>query len=173
VIVLVAIIMGTTLGGYAVSGALSEPDGPPVTVGDVVRIFPLSGWERAGDGEVGGVPAVRLTRGTGSLDVLAPVIVSDADTLLRRYVGGVLRPDAEQLTVSEEPEAVELPLGTGLRVDYAGMFKDVPVRIEGQVTAVLTPGGTGVVFDGWGPEGAFAYSLADVEAMVSSSEVVT
>ncbi len=170
-IVLVAVVFG----GYFVAGMLSVPAGPPVIVGSSVAVSPLSGWTATPlePSPVTGVPAERLSRGTGTLDVLAPIPSSDPADLLKRYVSNVLEPDSEQLRVSEDIQTRALPSGdTAARVRYDGMFTNVPTRIEGELTAVVSPDGTGVIFDGWGPEGLFGYALQDIRQMVAGAEVL-
>ncbi len=169
------ILVVVVFGGYFVAGALSGPAGPPVEVGSSVAISPLSGWTATPlePSPVTGVPAERVSRGTGTLDVLAPIPAADPVDLLQRYVRNVLEPHSEQLRVSEDIQTRTLPSGaTAARVRYDGMFVNVPTRIEGEVTAVVGPGGTGVIFDGWGPEGLFGYALQDIRQMVAGAEIV-
>ena len=170
---LVGVILLVVMGGYVLTGALVNRVQDPVSVGDTVLLFPLSEWEVAAQGEAEGVPAMRLTRGTGSLDTLAPLPASEPDALLRSYVTGVLQPAAERLDVSEEIVRFDLSYGTAARVDYVGLFGGARDNwIEGQVTVVVTPDGRGILYDGWGPEGLFGYSLGDIETMIERAEVV-
>ena len=170
-LVLVAVMAFVVLGGYVVTGALSTARGAPVTVGATVTIFPLSEWEVAAEGDLDGIPAMRLTRGTGSLDTLAPISSSDPDEVLRDYVKTVLQPNADRLDVSEEIDHPEVPYGSAARVSYVGLFGERASWIEGQVTVVTTFDGRSIVYDGWGPEGLFGYSLSDIETMIADAEV--
>ena len=171
-LVVAAVLFVVVTGGTITATALSVPAGPPVDVGGVVRVFPLSGWEVAWRGEVKGVPAARLTRGTGNLDVLAPAQGSDPDELLRSYVQEVLKPEARHLRVSEQIERVRLDSGLpGSRLFYVAEFGDRAVQIEGEVTTTVAPSGAGVVFDGWGPAGLFGYASGDIDTMTAASEV--
>jgi hypothetical protein len=52
-----------------------------------------------------------------------------------------------------------------------GTFPGVPAPIEGQVTAIVSGSGVGVVFDGWSPSGLLQFALDDVEAMIDGAEV--
>lgn len=166
-------IAGITLGGYLAAGALATPMGPPVVVGGIVAVQPLSGWEQVDfAGATDQVPTVRLTRGTASLDVFAPVQAQDPADLLRRYVRLELERNATELEVSEDVQTLQLPLGSAVRATYAGRFPGVPTRIEGEVTAVVDPAGLGIVFDAWGPQNVFGYSVDDTEHMIERAHVV-
>jgi len=168
-------LLVVVFGGYAVAGVLSAPSSEPMVVGGALQVRPLSGWEVGSAGSVGeqGPPFVRFSRGTGNLDVVAPVAPEDPVSLVRTYVRDVLEPEAEQLEVSEEITRVTLPWGEGARVTYAGLFGNQGSRIEGEITGVVAPEGFGTVFDAWGPEGLFGYVLSDTEAMITTSEPVT
>jgi hypothetical protein len=166
---LLLVILAVVSGGYLVAGALSEPAGPPVDVADSVRVSPLSGWELAG--RFTDPPRARLTRGSGNLDVAAlPFDRADRD-LLRLYVENALDANAEQLSVSDV-EVARLESGlVGARISYVGVFNGVQGSIEGQVTAFVSPSGTGVVFDGWAPSGLLEYVLDDIETMIARAVV--
>ena len=168
---LLAILVVVAFGGYVTAAALSVPTGPPVDVAGVVRVSPLSGWEVIGRGA--NPPGVRLTRGSGNLDVFVfGPAGGDATGLLRAFVSRVLEPDARQLSVSPRTESVVLRSGSsGVRVSYVGQFGKGATPIEGEVTAVVSPSGAGVVFDGWSPEGLLDFVLGDIDAMVDSAEV--
>lgn len=169
VVAVVAVLAAVVFGGYVTAGALSEATGPPVDVGGVVRIHPLSGWELAG--RFGDPPSVRLTRGSASLDVAAVSFSGTGEDLLREYVAQVLEPDAEQLSVGR-PEPVTLASGVrGATISYVGTFGDVQTPIEGEVTAVVSGSGVGVVFDGWTPFGLLQHALGDLRTMTESAEI--
>jgi hypothetical protein len=78
---LVALVMGVTvLGGFVVAEALPEPEIRPVTLGDILKVHPLVGWEVIHRERVivpsptGGALSgefAQLTRGSGALDLLA------------------------------------------------------------------------------------------------------
>lgn len=165
-----ATIAGTLFGGYVVGGAVAVPTGPPVDVAGAVRVQPLAGWEVAARFED---PAgVRLTRGNGSLDVVTVPFEGGADALASLYVTEVLEPEARQLSVSRQAEQVTLASGlSGVRVAYVGQFGRAAVPIEGEVTAVVSPSGVGVVFDGWSPEGVLRYTVEDMRDMIEGAEV--
>jgi len=169
--VVVAVTIGAVVfGGYAVGGALSRPAGPPVGVAGAVAIQPLSGWEPAGrfDEPAG----VRLTRGAGNLDVVAVPFTGDAEALVGEYVRTVLEPGAERLSVSRRVEHVRTASGLpGARIAYVGLFGRALTPIEGEITAIVSPSGVGVVTDGWGPEGVLRYIRGDVRAMTDAAEV--
>lgn len=169
-VVVAAVLLVVVFGGYAVGGALSRPTGPPVEIAGVVRVQPLSGWEEAG--RFTDPAGVRLTRGGANLDVVAVAFDGSAEDLARWYVQRILEPEAERLSVSPQAEHVRLASGLeGARVAYVGLFGKALVPIEGEVTAVVSPSGTGVVFDAWGAEGVLRYVLEDVRAMIDDVEV--
>lgn len=169
VAVLVAVLGAVVVGGYAIAGALSSPAGPPVDVAGVVRVFPLSGWELAG--RFPDVAGARLTRGSGTLDVVLLPSAGSAEDLLRLYVDRVLERTAEQLSVSG-PERAVLESGLeGSRISFVGTFGDVQAPVEGQVTAVPTPSGVGVVFSVWAPSGLLRFVLGDVDTMIDRAQI--
>jgi hypothetical protein len=134
--------------------------------------------DRAGRGDVRGLPHLRRPRRDpgrgrgGRLDVAAfPFAGTDVD-LLGRYVDDILEPDAEQFRVSEEVESVRLASGlTGSRIAYVGLFGDVQAPIEGEVTAVVSPSGEGVIFDGWAPAGQLQFEIDEIDAMIERAEI--
>ena len=170
VVVLVAVMGGVVSGGYVTSDALGETTGETVTVSASVRITPLAGWELAE--RFGDPPGIRLTSGSTSLDVATiPFTGTDVD-LLASYIDQVLEPDAEQFQVSEEVEPVRLTSGlTGTRIAYVGLFGDVQAPIEGEVTAVVSPSGAGVIFDGWAPAGQLQFEIDEIDEMVERAVI--
>lgn len=165
-----SLILVIVFGGYVAAGALSEPAGVPVEVAGVVRVAPLSGWQPAG--RFTDPPGVRLTRGSGTLDVYAASFAADAAALARQYATKVLRANAERLSVSRGLETIRLRSGiAGVRFSYVGTFEGARTAIEGEVTAVVSPTGAGVVFDGWAPEGLLQYVSDDLHTMILSAEV--
>jgi hypothetical protein len=169
-LVVATVVAVVVFGGFAVSDALSQPTGPPVEVGGVVRVEPLSGWQVAG--RFTDPQGVRLTRGGGSLDIVTIPFTGDSQDLLAWYVDRVLDPQARRLSVSPKVEQVRLTSGLeGSRIAYVGLFGKSQAPIEGEVTAVVSPSGVGVVFDAWGPEGFLRYILDDVRTMTDTAEV--
>jgi hypothetical protein len=149
-----------------IAAALSEPAGPPVDVGGVVRVEPLSGWEVAQD-----PPGVRLTRGPGTLIVRAFPFAGDASQLLHTYVEQSFGSRAEQISFGTV-EPVRLRSGvTGMRMHYVGTVPGVQTPIEGQLTAAIAPSGVGVVFNVWAPEGLLRFVLDDAGAMIDRAEI--
>ena len=170
VVVLVAVMAGVVSGGYVTSDALGETTGDTVTVSASVRITPLAGWELAE--RFGDPPGIRLTSGSTSLDVATiPFTGTDVD-LLASYIDQVLEPDAEQFQVSEEVEPVRLAFGlTGTRIAYVGLFGDVQAPIEGEVTAVVSPSGAGVIFNGWAPAGQLQFEIDEIDEMIERAVI--
>ena len=169
-IALAAVLAAVTSGGYLTSDALGEIRGGAVAVGTSVRVTPFPGWELAGRST--DPDRIRLTSGSTSLDVAAfPFDGTDVD-LLGRYVDNILEPDAEQFRVSEAVEPVRLASGlTGSRIAYVGLFGDVQAPIEGEVTAVVSPTGQGVIFDGWAPAGQLQFEIDEIDAMIERAEI--
>jgi hypothetical protein len=87
-------------------------------------------------------------------------------------VGEVLEPDAEQFQVSEEVEPIRLASGlTGTRIAYVGLFGDVQAPVEGEVTAVVSASGAGVIFDGWAPAGQLQFEIDEIDEMIERAEI--
>jgi hypothetical protein len=103
--------------------------------------------------------------------VAAVAFAGSSEALLREYVTQVLEADAEQLSVSGL-EPVALASGRrGSRVSYVGTFGGVQAPVEGELTAVVSAAGVGVVFDGWAPSGLLRHALGDLRAMIEAAEV--
>jgi hypothetical protein len=167
-----AVVAVVVMGGYVVAAALSEPVGAPVDVGGVVSLQPLRGWQATETQDLGGFPFVRLTRGSGNLDTLVvPAADGTATTLAADYVDNVLRSQLRRLSVSDRPQTVTLASGQeAVRLDYIGLT-DTGTSVEGEVTALIAPGGDGVIFDGWAPEGLLAFVDGDIDAMVDAAVI--
>ncbi len=165
-LIVLLVIVAVVAGGYLVYGVLSEPAGPAVMIEGVVSVQPLSGWEVAGRGGIDGHGYTRLSRGSGTLDVVAWDPVADAATLALAY-RTALRSQLSQLQASDELQPVSLRDGTsGVRFRYVGVVAGTGATVEGQATCVVSPGGVGVVFDGWAPEGMLAFVDGDIDTMV-------
>jgi hypothetical protein len=165
-VVVFLVMAGTVLGGFVVASALSTPAGPPVDVGGIVRVQPLSGWEAANATKAGGLPFTRLTRGGGALDVVTiPSFGDDDASLADRYANEVLAQQLSGLSFSERLRSVLVAGGQAAeRFDYVGVT-DTGASVEGEVTVLVTPTGDGVAFDGWAPEGLLTFVEGDVHTM--------
>ena len=165
-----AVIAAVVSGGYLTADALGEVEGGAVTIDGGIVVTPLPGWELAE--RFPDPPGVRLTNGNTSLDVATIPFSGSTDELLASYVDGGLGPAARQFHVSGEFERVTLPPGlTGSRIAYVGRFGDVGASIEGEVTAVVSPSGRGVAFDGWAPAGQLEFGLDEVDTMIENAEI--
>jgi hypothetical protein len=170
--IVVGVIAVTVFGGYVVAAALSEPIGRPLNVGGIVHVPALSGWELAGRYTAGGIPAGRLTRGSGNLDVLAAGWNGSPEDLARAYASRVLQPGAVRLSMSQGLRPVRVADGlAGVRFSYVGVFDRGGTPIEGEVTAAVSASGAGVLFDAWSPEGLLQYVRGDIDAMEERSVV--
>lgn len=169
-LVVAAVIVGVVSGGYLTSDALGRVGGETVVVSPSVSVTALPGWELAG--RFSDPTGIRLSKGSSSLDVATIRFTGTDVDLLRAYVQKVVEPDAEQFRVSETVEQVRLDNGlTGARIAYVGLFGDVQAPIEGEVTAVVSATGSGVIFDGWAPSGQLQFAIDDVHTMVRGAEI--
>jgi hypothetical protein len=171
-VVAVAVIALVVLGGYAVAAALAEPTGPPVGFRGVVTVRPLSGWSADEQLEVPGAPGIRLSRGSGNLDIIAAPGSVDPAQLAESYADRALPRQLERVRVSDRLERVALAGGVpAVRFEYIGVLESSGASIEGQVTAAVTGDGNGVVFDGWAPQGLLPFVREDIQTMVEHAQV--
>ena len=180
---LVALVMCVTvLGGFVVAEALPEPEIRPVTLGDILMVHPLPGWEVAHRERVtvpsptGGALSgefAQLTRGSGALDLLAlPGVGMEALELADLYAGEVLSRQLERLSVSDRVQRVVTRNGLeGVRFGYIGSEPRSGSAVEGSVTVVVTPAGNGAVFDGWAFQGQLELIAEELAAMIDRAEV--
>lgn len=167
------VVCVTSLGGFIVSAALSEPAGPPVSISGVVSVQPLSGWEPAEPGVVAERPVVRITRGSGTLVIVAwGPVTADAESLAGDVVDELLRDRLDRLTVSEVLTTVTLDQGLGAqRFTFVGIDRISGAAVEGEVTAVIALGGEGVVFVGLAPGGLLAFVDGDLHTMIAAASL--
>lgn len=167
-----AVIVLVTVGGYVAAALLATPAGPPVGFPGVVSVQPIAGWESAEPGITEGHPYVSVTRGNGTLVVVDWGQVTTGESLATDVVDEVLDAEFSQLSVSDELEAVTLADGIqGVRFRFVGLDPDGGGSIEGEVTAVVTPAGRGVVFVGLAPDGQLAFVDGDLRTMVDLARV--
>ncbi|MEA2556891.1 MAG: hypothetical protein QOG88_429 [Actinomycetota bacterium] len=173
VLFVLATLLAVVGGGYVTAAALSEPAGAPITVSRVVRIQPLSGWAFAGWGRLSsGEEFARLSRGVGSVDVIAfPRRGGTAQALAVAYTGQ-LDLEVTRLSVSSQLAPVRTASGSqGVRFSYTGVDPDTSASIDGEVTVILGPSGSGAVFNGWTPAGLLPYASHDIGFMVDKAIV--
>jgi hypothetical protein len=173
---LLSVLAVVVVGGPLVDAALRVPAGPPLDLAPGVRLAPLSGW-RLASAQRDGRPAL-LTRGSASLAVLSvPAGGPGAGgpvALAARYLRARLEPASANLMVGD---AEPLLLGggrlVGARVAYRGDFDGLgrDGALVGEVTAVVSPHGTGVVFDAWALPDIYDYERDDVRAMLERAQV--
>jgi hypothetical protein len=170
VLVVAVLLVGIVSGGYVTADALGGVGGETVVVSPSVTVTALPGWELAERFE--GPTGIRLTKGGASLDVASLPFTGSSEGLVAAYVENILEPGAEQFRVSETVEGVVLESGqVGARITYVGLFGDVQAPIEGEVTAVVTPDGLGVIFDGWAPSGQLQFAIDDAHTMIRRAEI--
>lgn len=171
-LIVFAVIVAVTAGGYVVAALLATPAGPPVGFPGVVSVQPIAGWGSAGSGTAGGRPTVSVSRGNGTLVVVDWGPATDPRTLAVDVVEAVLRPELSQLSVSDQLEPVTLADGTtGVRFRFVGVDPDSGGSVEGEVTTAVTPSGRGVVFIGLAPEGQLAFVDGDLHTMIDRARV--
>ena len=171
-IAVLAVMLATTLGGFVVSAVSSESTGPPVSIGGVVTVQPLSGWEPAEVGSIADRPTVGLTRGSGTLAALSWGPFMGGSEGLAVEVGRRLPGSLDQLTVSELLTPIPFDEGLGgHRFTFVGVDRSSGAAVEGEVTTVVTPGGHGVVFVGLAPEGLLAFVDGDLHTMIATAVV--
>ena len=171
-----------SVGGYVFAGepqGISDPEptlGDPITVTEGLTIRPAEGWE-VGEPLAFDLPnqgvtlnGVRLIGGIAKLDaVAAPGAPADPVDVWNIYVQDFLLQDAEQLRTSQELEPFTTDSGVqGVRGYYVGVFTGVASPIEGEIAAIVTPEGIGVIADGWAPEGQLGGSVDTIRSMVST-----
>jgi hypothetical protein len=180
---LVALVMSVTvLGGFVVAGTLPVPDVQAVTLGGVVTIHPLPGWEVAHreqvslpsvSGEILSGEFAQLTRGNGALDLLVlPEVGGEALALADLYAGEVLGHQLERLSVTDRIEQILLRNGLeAVRFGYIGSEPQSGSPVEGSVTVAVSPAGNGVIFDGWAFQGQLELIVEELTAMIDAAEV--
>lgn len=180
---LVALVMSVTvLGGFVVAGTLPVPDVQAVSLGGVVTIRPLPGWEVVHREEVslpsasGGILSgafTQLTRGNGALDLLAlPEVGGGALALADLYAGEVLSHQLERLSVTDRIEQILLRNGLeAVRFGYIGSEPQSGSPVEGSVIVAVSPAGNGVIFDGWAFQGQLELIAEELTAMIDGAEV--
>ena len=182
--VLITLLMSVTvLGGFVVAETLPAPEVRPVSLGEVITLRPLPGWEVVrreqatvplpSGGDISG-EFVQLTRGSGALDLLAlPDVGGDALALADLYATAVLTSQLERLSVSGQVERITLPTGlVAVRLGYIGSQPQTGAALEGSVTVVVASSGNGAVFDGWAPQGQLELVSEELVAMIARAEVV-
>jgi hypothetical protein len=181
--VVVSLVMAVTvLGGFVVAETLPTPDVGPVTLGGVLSISPLPGWEVV-DRQEATVPSLsgdvisgefaQLTRGSGALDLLAfPGVDGPPLELADLYAAEVLASQLERLSVSDLVERITLRNGLeAVRYGYIGSQPQTGAPIEGSVTVAVTSSGNGAVFDGWAFQGQLELIAEELVAMIENAEV--
>ena len=177
--VLVALVLGTQIVNAfipipnQVPGGPSNPGGPavgarPVDIGLGARVYALPGWQQLEAG--GALQGVRLQKGSVVVDFRVTQFTGDQVALLTAYVDQILKPDAQQLNVNGVT-VVPVNGKNAARATYLGLFNGVTGAVEGELTTLVSAGGTGVIVDAWGAQGSLTPALGEVHAMVNTLEV--
>lgn len=147
-----------------------QTTGPSILLAGGVSIAPIQGWQQE---ELPSENAgVRLTNGSGFLDAFFFSGGGSLEDLLNHYVDTQLLPAASSLQTSPVAEPLLVgPSISAVRATYIGTFNGVQFPIEGELTALVAPDGSGIVFDGWAQEGNLGYVLEDIRAMIQALEV--
>jgi hypothetical protein len=165
-----AFIIVLALGGFAVARITGLPKEAPVQVGTAVRITPPSGWE-VKESEEG---AVWLSRGSANLRVVTGPAPDTSPEDLAKVALDALREDARGPLLVSDPESLTAGGGhPASRVAYQGQFgsEGRVTIVQGEVTAVVAPSGTGVVFDAWSLPEIYPYEEGDVHKMIEEAEI--
>jgi hypothetical protein len=167
-----AIIGVIVIGGVITDAQLSRELEAPVRVSPEVMVQPLSGWRALRHDS----DSVLLTRGSGNLLVNAdePGVSAAPLSVARDYVERELEPDAKGGVRVAAANPVVLASGLVAEgVTYEGEFgaDDRLALVQGEVRAVVGPGGTTVVFDSWAQPEVYAYTQNDVVGMTRTAEV--
>ena len=168
------VLLVVTLGGFLFGGGAGAGQlGGEVTLVETVQVtggvtmqIP-EGWSIAQPLE--NPPGIILTGPGGNALVGVPGSGPPL-ALIEFYVNEVLAPEANQLSVGDAQQ-IELASGEAWAAPYVGVFPDVAAPLEGEVIGIATPGGTGVVVDGWAPEGTYVTIREQVVAMAGSVSV--
>jgi hypothetical protein len=169
---MLGILVSGTVAAVAVGIPGALPDGQPPTgaieVADGIAITPAPGWQVVSRDE----GRLRLGHGSSFMDVLPAPGEDDPRATLDSYVDEVLRQDSTQLSVGEPEPAEGVPAGfRGFRVGYLGRFVDVVAPLEGEVIALVTDDGRGLVLDVWTGQGELRLLRDDLDFMLGSLEV--
>jgi len=164
---LLALVLGTGL--FAVLPGASA--GTPVDVAPGLRVQPLAGWTVAEQTEGGGM----LSRGAANLHILTEsgVAAGQTDQLIVAYLSGLKQGAKGGDIPTDEPQDVTLPNGLkARRVHFQAQFDDGPaVTVQGEITAVISNSGLGIVFDGFSSPDIQPYSEGDVHQMIDKAVI--
>jgi len=165
--VIALLFFGSQILNEAIPPALAGAvPGEPVQVAAGVQLTPSDGWIATEHEDDDGI---RLEKGVVAIDVFAFGFDGGARELARLYLDEGLRPFASQLNAAPT-EIVAGPSGPAARFAYQGLFSGANGAIEGEVTAIVA-GGTGVLLDGWGPQGSVEGLLGEVHEMIATVTV--
>ena len=96
----------------------------------------------------------------------------DAAALAAEVRDELLGESLEQLSVSDRLTSIPLEGGAvGQRFTFVGIDADSGGAVEGEVTAVVSSEGQGVVFIGLAPEGLLAFIDGDLHTMIAAAAV--
>lgn len=163
----IAVILAVTLGPRGVGEALSGP----ATIEGLVTVHAEAGWSVVTRRDEGSVHQLLLRKGSDGLLVVALAgYGGTAADLGREYAARALRGEYRGLSVGE-PAPATLGSGvSGVRFGYVGVTNQGST-VEGIVVAVQTPGGNGIVFAAFAPEGSLAAAIDEVGRMIDGAEV--
>jgi hypothetical protein len=177
--VLVALVLGTQVVNGIIPVPNQGPSGPsnpggpnvgarPIDIGLGARVYVLPGWQQLDAG--GALEGVRLQKGSVVFDIRVTQFNGDHVALLTAYVNQILQPDAQQLNVNGVT-VVPVNGRTAARATYLGLFNGVTGAVEGELSTLVSAGGTGVIVDAWGAQGSLPPAMDEVHAMVNTIEV--
>jgi hypothetical protein len=173
------VLMSVSFGGFLVAGETGaagqeitgdqEEPGQPIEIGPGVSILVPQGWSE--EPVQGQPPSIRLSNGIGQMYIAVSPVAGDPVQQLETYLDEVLRPQASQISTSPA-QPIDLASGNAASYfAYVGSFEGVNAPLEGEVAAVVAPGGAALIVDGWAPEGQFVSVQEDVRSTVVNAEV--
>jgi hypothetical protein len=158
-----AVIAVLTLGARGVEGAAASP----IAI-DGVRIRPAPGWAQEQRTDEDGVHRLWLRKGVAGLFVVAiEGLGGTPEALAADYVRRGLGGEYARVTTGGL-EGAALPGVRAVRFGYVGVTGE-GVTVEGVVVVAVVPGGTGVVFDGFAPQGELAAVVGELRSMIETA----
>jgi hypothetical protein len=162
-------IVTLAFGGYLVGAITGLPREAPVQIGSVVTIKPLTGWKVARN-ENG---AALLTRGSANLRVVTGPAQDAKPSDLMGIALDTLKEEAHGPLLVGEPESLTIGGFPAARVAYQGQFStgERSTIIQGELTAVISQAGNGVLYDSWSLPEIYPNQEGDVHTMIEEAKL--
>jgi hypothetical protein len=162
------VVLVLYLGPQILNGLMSAPGGQAGQILDAgpFRMMLLPGWQ-TGTAASGGL---NVTKGSVEIELVALSSHADAAALYDSYVDGSLAPGATGFGASD-PSSLKVGGVPAARGAYTGVLGGDSGQVEGEITTLVVID-QGYVFDARGPMGTLHGLLAEVEQMISTTELV-